>query len=299
MSWHRRFLVRGVFWRQLLRWAVLNLPIWLEPLAIAWWSAVFLLVGPVRRGVMQNLTAIHPGSSSFTNFFRAYRIFFNFAWTITDNVRFKEQRMIPDWEFVGMEHFESLKQREGGAIIMTAHMGSYDLGAQLFAETSGRQIVMVRAPEADAETQAFEAGQQDRAGGVKIDFNTKASDLALELLQSIQSGEIVAIQGDRVTVGISALPSTLFGKRFDIPAGPFALAMAARVPIYPLFIIRLGRRRYRLLTCEPFEVIRNGRNRDEDFARAAAHWAAVLERVIAGAWWQWYTFDPYSPELAS
>ena len=299
MSWHRRFRVRGVFWRQFLRWAVLNLPIWFEPLAIAWWSAVFLLIGSVRRGVMTNLTAIHPGSTRGANFFRTYRVFFNFAWTITDNVRFKEQRMIPDWEFVGMEHFQSLKNREGGAIIMTAHMGSYDLGAQLFAETSGRKIVMVRAPETDPETHAFEEGQHDRAGGVKIDFNTKASDLALELLQSIQGGEIVAIQGDRVTPGIAALPATLFGKRLEIPAGPFALAMAARVPIYPLFIIRLGRRRYRLLTGEPFEVVRHSRNRDADFARAAARWTSELERVIAGAWWQWYTFDPYSSELAA
>ena len=158
---------------------------------------------------------------------------------------------------------------------------------------------MVRAPEADPETHAFEEDQQDRAGGVKIGFNTKAGELALELLQAIQGGEIVAIQGDRVTEGVASLQSTLFGKTIDIPAGPFALAMAARVPIYPLFIIRLGRRKYRLLTSEPFEVTRTSRNRDEDFQRAASRWTVELERVIAGSWWQWYAFDPFSKELAA
>ena len=35
--WWRRFLVRGVFWRQFLRWAVLNVPLWLEPTVMASW----------------------------------------------------------------------------------------------------------------------------------------------------------------------------------------------------------------------------------------------------------------------
>ena len=56
----------------------------------------------------------------------------------------------------------------------------------------------------------------------------------------------MAIQGDRVTGEISFLPATVFGKATRVPAGPFALALAARVPIYPVFVVRLGRRRYRL-----------------------------------------------------
>jgi hypothetical protein len=72
--------------------------------------------------------------------------------------------------------------------------------------------------------------------------------------------------------------------------------MAARVPIYPLFIFRMGRRRYRLVTGEPFEVVRT-RHRSDAFERAAAEWSQQLEAVVAAAWFQWFTFDPYSPEL--
>lgn len=298
MSWYRRFLPRGVVWRQLLRWGVLNVPSWFEPVVTGWWSLCFMLWHAGRRGIMRNLTAVLPGSSSAANFLRAYRVFWNFAWTIADNVRFKEKRMVPDWEFVGYEHFDALQSRAGGAIILTAHMGSYDLGAQLFAETSTRRVVMVRAPEVDPETQRFEEAQHGRlSNGVKIGFNTQASELALDLLGAIQSGEIVAIQGDRVTPGIATLPGTLFGKRTMIPAGPFALAMAARVPIYPLFIIRVGWRRYRLLAGEPFEVARTSRNRDDDFARAVSRWTELLESVIRAGWWQWFQFEPFSEEL--
>lgn len=299
MSWSRRFVVNGVFWRKLNRWAVLNLPLWAEPFVIANWSLIFLLWGPGRRGVMRNLSAIIPGSWSITNFFRTYRVFWNFAWTMTDNIRFKETRVLPDWEFEGIEHFEALEAHEGGAVLLTAHMGNYDLGAQLFAEISDRQIVMVRAPETDPATREYEEElmRRTRKSSLKVDFSGHASDLALDLLGAVRSGGIIAIQGDRVTPGIGAIDATLFGHKTQLPAGPFALAMAARVPIFPIFIMRVARRRYRLVVGAPFEVVRE-RDRAAALDKALATWTVHLETVIAAAWFQWFTFQPYSEELA-
>lgn len=299
MKWHRRFVVRGVFWRRLLRFAVLMTPLWIEPIVMATWSLLFLLWAPGRRGVRRNLSAILPGSNAFANALRTYRVFWNFAWTIADNVRFLETRVSPDWDFEGTEHFAGLEAHEGGAIILTAHMGSYDLGANLFAEISKRVIVMVRAPDPDPETHEHEASLHGRtkAETLKVDFSTRASDLALDLLHAVQRGEIVAIQGDRVTPGIASFPAILFGKQTQLPAGPFALAMAARVPIYPLFIVRRGRRKYRLIVSKPIEVVRT-RNREEAFERAMSEWTRELERVARRAWFQWFTFEPFSEELA-
>jgi predicted LPLAT superfamily acyltransferase len=299
VSWARRFVVEGVFWRRLLRFGVLMLPPWLEPAIMATWTLIFLLWGPGRRGVMRNLSAILAGSSAFANFFRVYRVMWNFGWTIADTVRFKETRVAPDWDVVGAEHFAALEQSQGGAIILTAHMGSYDLGAQLFAEVSHRQITMVRAPETDPQTREFEEAMSGRTAtvGLKIDFSTRASELALDLLSAVQRGEIVAIQGDRVTPGVATLETTLFGKRTLLPAGPFALAMAARVPIYPLFTIRMGRRRDRLVVAAPIEVVRT-RDRAIAFERALSAWTRELERVIREYWFQWFAFQPYSEELA-
>ena len=293
-AWWRGFLVRGVFWRHLLRWAVVHVPVWIEPAVIAWWSAFFLLWGPGRRGVMRNLKAIKPGSIALTNFFRCYRVFWNYAWTMTDNVRFKESRVIPDWEFTGYEHFEAM-QASGGAILLTAHMGSYDLGAHLFAERSGHRIIMVRAPEIDPETHEFE--EKHRAEELRVEFNVKASDLALDLLHAIREGGIVAVQGDRVTQGIADLPATLFGKPTRLPAGPFALAMAARAPIHPVFIVRVGRRRYRVIAFPPITIAPT-RERETAFAAALETWTKELEDVIRTRWYQWFTFEPFSPELA-
>lgn len=299
-GWLRGFVAKGVAWRRMLRSGVQNIPLWIEPVPMGFWSLFFLLWGPGRRGVMKNLRAIKPGSWPIANFFRVYRVFWNYAWSIADTIRFREQRVMPDWEFSGPDLFEPLKSHAGGAIILTAHMGSYDLGAHVFSETSHRPIVMVRAPEIDPKTQQFEATQQAKTGSeaLRIDFNTKASELAIDLLHAVQRGELVAIQGDRVTPGIASLPATLFGKPTRLPAGPFALAMASRVPIFPLFIVRVGRRRYRLVTCAPIVVERRSRHRDDDLRAAVDQWSKQLEDVIRDGWYQWFAFEPFAEEHA-
>lgn len=286
-----RFQVRGVFWRQFLRWAVLNVPPWIEPAIIAFWAGFFLVWAPIRRSVMRNLSFILPGSSALANFFRCYRVLWNFSWSLSDTGRFREMRVIPRWEFEGREHLDALRTG-GGAILLTAHMGSYDLGAHLFAEVSGRRIVMVRAPEVDPQTREFE--EQRLPDAVETQFNVDGSTLALDLLHAVRDGAIVAIQGDRMAGQISGVPATLFGLDVELPAGPFALAMAARVPIYPIFVIRRGWRRYRLHAAPPFEVVRT-RDRDADFARAAARWASTLEQVIRDGWQQWFAFEDMAP----
>lgn len=298
MTWLGRFRPHGVFWRQYLRWAVVNVPYWCEAVFLGFWTALFLLWGSGRRGVMSNLTAILPGSWALANLFRVYRVMWNFAWTIADNVRFKELGVVPDWHYVGREHFERMRSEPGGAIILTAHMGSYDLGAHLFAQISKRPIVMVRAPEIDPQTRQYEEARRSTPESLKIDFSTRANELALDLLHALQRGEIIAIQGDRVTPGISTLPATLFGKKTRLPAGPFALSMAAGVPIYPLFIVRRGRRSYRLIVGAPFRVERT-RDREAAFEHAAAQWTRELELVVREAWFQWYTFAPFADEEAA
>jgi predicted LPLAT superfamily acyltransferase len=279
---------------------MLNMPLWVEPTVLATWAFIFLFWASGRRGVMHNLKFVLPQSTSIGNLFRTYRVFWNFANTIADNVRFKELRVGPDWEFVGVEHFEELQTRPGGAIILTAHMGNYDLGAQLFAEISERTMVMVRAPENDPDTRRYEEELHHRTvtQALKIDFSTRANELAIDLMHALQRGEIIAIQGDRVTPGISTVAGTFFGKRILFPAGPFALAMAARVPIYPLFIVRRRRRLYRLVVRKPFDVARN-RDRQESFNRAVAEWSRELESVVRESWFQWFSFQPNVPEQAA
>jgi lauroyl/myristoyl acyltransferase len=162
-----------------------------------------------------------------------------------------------------------------GAIVLTAHMGNYDLGAALFAEKFHREIRMVRAPEADPETAQHLSASLEKAGAVKIDYNTAGALLSFDLLKALRDGEIVSIQGDRVEGKVAQTTARLFDSEVRLPNGPFVLS---------LVVVR-----------EPIQTLRSGGDRQEDIEKAVAQWCAVLEEILAQFWDQWFAFTPIFP----
>ena len=284
--------MRGVYWRRYLDFALLNVPFYLQPSFLAIWTIFFFFfAAPARRSIVANLAVILPGSSWLMNHARAFRTLMNFAWTISEAANYKLTKAEYHYDIVGEEFLDQLAAG-GGAIVLTAHMGSYDLGAALFAQKFGREIRMVRAPEPDAETaQHLQQSVHATAdGAVKVAYNTEGALLSFDLLSALRSGEIVSIQGDRVIPGLAHATGDLFGHPVILPSGPFTLALVARVPIYPLFIARTGYRRYAVIVCEPIHLTRTTRSREEDIAAAVPQWCAALEKVIARHWDQWFAF---------
>jgi Lauroyl/myristoyl acyltransferase len=300
-SFLHRFQVRGVFWRQGLTWAVNHVPYYFEPLVMMTWSFLFMFMAiPARRAIMKNLRHILPGSTTLGNLVRSYRVFLNFAWSIADTARFNESKGIVDWEFIGYENLQRLVASDSGAIILTAHMGNYDLGSYLFTERLKRPMRTVRAPETDAETQRWVEKSRAKREDVEVnvDYNIDTTSLAFDLLNAIRDNQIVAIQGDRVVEGIAGAPVRFFGIDTEFPSGPFALAMATQAPIYPLFVIRKGRRRYCVRTEAPMYCVRQSRDRDCDLAKAMEQWRDIVEAVVRDSWYQWFMFYPISREVS-
>ena len=289
----RRFDVRGVYWRQYLDFALLNVPFYLQPILLTLSTVFFFFfAAPARRAIVRNLSVVLPGSSTIANHWRAFRTLMNFAWTITEAAHYKLTKADFAYTISGGENLEQLG-RAKGAIVLTAHMGSYDLGAALFAQKFGREIQMVRAPEPDKLTAQHldESVQRTGAGAVKVAYKTEGALLSFDLLAALRRGEIVSIQGDRVIPGVAEVNGKMFGHTVIVPNGPFILALVAQVPIYPLFIARSGYRRYHIIVGEPITVPRT-HSRDEAIATAVSQWCAVLERVVAQHWDQWFAFAP-------
>jgi lauroyl/myristoyl acyltransferase len=266
-----------------------------------WTFLFFVFWGTGRRSVTRNLRAIVPGSTAIGNFFRAYRVFLEFAWTFTDSAQFLERQIGFDWEFEGYEHLKSISQSSVGGIVLTAHMGNYDLGSYIFARRLNRTITTIRAPELDPESHAYSAAQREKLGGrFRVLYNTDPTSLAYQLVEAISEGQVVAIQGDRALPGVPAREVELFGVRTKLPVGPFALAMATRTTLQPMFIVRVGRRRYRVIASRPIECKReSGLSKDDAIAAAMGEWVIALESVISRHWYQWFAFEPFAtPEEA-
>lgn len=290
-SW-RGLAVQGVIWRRFVDWAVLKVPDWVHPALIWLGSLIFIfLAAPARKTLLGNLRIVLPGSSRLANYFRVFRIFSNFGWTLADAAVYRLRNPRFDYELAGENYLHELGAASG-AIVLTAHMGNYDLGAALFAEKFQRPLRMVRAPEPDTlSAQHLDlALQQAGAGAVKVDYSGEAGPLALDLLNALRNGEIISMQGDRVIGNVAASAVTLFGHEAFIPRGPFILSYVTEKPIYPLFIVRMGFRRYKIITAAPIISLRNDRHREEAIAIAMQNWAQVLQKQVRHHWEQWYAF---------
>ncbi len=297
-GWFHRFAVRGVVWRHYLDFGVTNVPFYLRPVMIFFWTIFFFfLAAPARRAILSNLRVVLPGSSPLLNLGRAWLTLYNFAWTIADAADHKLARTEFAYEVEGAEFLEQLAAAHG-AVLLTAHMGNYDLGAALFAQRFEREIRMVRAPEADAQTARHLDESLERAGtgAVKIAYSTASMELPLELLNAIREGEIVSIQGDRAVAHVSQRSARLFNEDVQLPDGPFMLAFVSQVPIYPLFIVRTSFHHYKIIARAPIHCRRSERAREGVMEEAMRSWCRTLENVIAANWSQWFSLVPIFPE---
>ena len=297
LHWLRGLAVRGVFWRRYLDWATINMPFYTYPVLHFFMALFFFfLAAPARRMVLAHLAIILPGSSRAMNYLRAFRTFHNYAWTISEAAIHKLNKEEFAYEIIGARWLDQLGAAEG-AIVLTAHVGNYDLGAALFAEKFNRQIRLVRAPEPDQQTAEHLSASLEKSGegAVKIDYNTAGPLLSFDLLNALRGGEIVSLQGDLVTGELGEVRARLFGRDARLPNGPFVLAQVSQAPIYPLFIARAGYRRYQIIVSEPITVPRTGRDRAGDITPAVEKWCLSLEQLLAERWDQWFAFAPGSP----
>ena len=253
----------------------------------------FFIARPARKALLQNLRVVIPGSWRIVNYLRVIRMFASFGWSLTDTAVYRLKKGRFRYELEGGRFLDELGAAKG-AIVLTAHMGNYDLGAALFAERFHRMIRMVRAPEPDAlAAQHVDlALQQSSAGGVKVGYSDDGTSLAFDLLNALRGGEIISIQGDRVVGDVARASVEFFSRQVFLPNGPFVLSLVSETPIYPLFIIRIGFRKYRIIAREPIVCFRKNGPRDQVIADSMQNWARVLEGIVSEHWGQWFAFAP-------
>ena len=106
----------------------------------------------------------------------------------------------------------------------------------------------------------------------------------------LAAGNIVAVQGDRVMFDVSPMDVEVEpGLMMRLPKGPLFLARATGAPCFPLFIVRDGWRRYRVLAMPEVQLPPRKRGVDDE---AAKIWAATILGVVRKHWRQWYVFEP-------
>jgi KDO2-lipid IV(A) lauroyltransferase len=186
-------------------------------------------------------------------------------------------------------------QREGkGAILLTAHVGNFELGGLFLRDLKINAVVAyVPDPSPVIEEHREEARRALLMQGVPV---TNSPFAFIPLLRALKDGRFVAIQGDRDVSGTGRRLS-FFGKSVSFPVGPFRLAAISGAPILPVFVLQEEDGRYRTLVEPPIRLGLAAGSRTEpdetELSTAMVRWVAILSRVIHENPTQWYLFKRF------
>ena len=208
-----------------------------------------------RELVRQNLRRIHGVRPALVELADVAAVFRNYASCLTEALLLGAGRYRLSSRSRGVENYFRCAAEGKGVIIATAHTGGWEVAGPVLRGVHAGDVVVVMAPERDARARALQDEMRLRSG-VKVVHVGDDPLGAIGLLHHLKRGAVVAMQMDRVPLGVRSRTASLFGQPWEVPEGPLQIAALSGAPILPVFTRRLGFMEYEAIASEPVRLPR-------------------------------------------
>ena len=148
--------------------------------------------------------------------------------------RARVEAMRPVLKVTGLEYLEEARAIGKGVLVVSCHMGSYEVVAAIWSATLAP--VSFFAEEVEPRT-LFEWYRDTRAR-LGISVLTLDHGGIRKVLEALREQEMVITAIDRDITGTGYL-MPFFGKLAPIPLGPAAIALRLGTPVFPVCVYRL------------------------------------------------------------
>jgi KDO2-lipid IV(A) lauroyltransferase len=238
------------------------------------------------NNVKKNLAMAFPNASDEKISAMARQLFRNYSKYLVDYGRFTRiskrdvlERIV---YFDGKENLDNALKMNRGLILLTAHLGNWELGG-IFFGSYGIETNVITLPDSDAEIDRVRRWYRERFN-VKTITIDGSSLSAVEVINALNKKEIVAMLIDRYDKGTNSVTVDFFGKPTYFPLGPFILSRLTGAPVVVAFVVR-ERNGYRGIVKEFFVVT----NKDEEIKMLKSV-VKILEEYIILYPDQWFNF---------
>jgi len=185
----------------------------------------------------------------------------------------------------GTEALTALLQAHPGCVVLSAHVGNWELGGILIRRL-GFPFSAVFLPHQHSGVNRVFDEQRLRCGVGVIPLGVGATPKCLAWLRA---GKPLGVMGDR-EFGSNGVRVSLFGRSATLPRGPAMLSLRTGAPAIPIFLIREGPWRFRFHTQPPiWPSSVSGADRIRTLTQ---QYALAIERVVRLAPTQWLLFRP-------
>jgi predicted LPLAT superfamily acyltransferase len=219
-----------------------------------------------------------------------YRHFLCFATCIHDRV-FLARGELERFE-IQLEGADLLREavaRGQGALLMGAHLGSFDIVNAVGQLGAGVDVAMAMYEENARKVRAMIDALQPRLRPRIIALGRL--DAMLKIRDELDRGAFVGVLADRTLGAEPVLEAELLGAPALLPTGPMRAAAMLRRPVIFMTGLHLGGRRYRVVFAPLADFSREDDvPREARVARAVQDYARLLERYCRAAPYNWFNF---------
>ncbi len=258
---------------------------WAYALAIVVARVAFRFAPASRRRIEFNLQRALPDRTGAEIERLAWLNFRNHSKAYADLMQLPKARveqLRPLLRVEGAENLEKALARSRGVLVVSAHMGSWEIAAAIWSATIAP--VALFAEELDPpELYDWYRKTRQRLGISVLPLNRSG---LRQVVQALAANEMVVTAIDRDILG-TGVEIDFFGHPCRIPTGPAALALKHGTPILPVAVWRLPDDTYQARGWPPIFAEPTG-DRDSDVRAVMAELVRHLEQIIRDHPEQWH-----------
>ena len=138
----------------------------------------------------------------------------------------------------GADAYARLRERGGGAVLVTAHMGSFEVGLAALTRAEKPGVVrVVYKRDASGTFEAMRARLRHALGVIEAPIDDGLTTW-MDLRDALQRGGVVVMQADRAMPGQRSQVVPFLHGRLRVPTGAVRLARMTGCPIVPVYTVR-------------------------------------------------------------
>jgi len=265
------------------------LPLWLIR-AISRFIAVicYLFLKKIRKNVERNLSHIYNDPRKIKDTTR--KIFLNYGSYLADWAKLNHmdmKRVLGLFSFLKGEEIIAEGLRRGkGIVLLTAHLGNWELGGLFFTHSGFPFNVITAQDEIEGVAKVREKTRESHK--VKTITIGKGAFFFMDIARALQRNEIVAMLMDRY-IEEKGILIDFFGKPAIFPAGPVLLAKLTGAAVIPAFIVLGPDGKYKGIADSIVDMEFSG-DKEKDIRVNLKKIVRIFEKYIHEYPDQWYNF---------
>ena len=248
------------------------LPLWALYAVMAWVVPFYMLFNREGYRSIYQLFRQRLGHSPVRSFLLTYCNHFRFGQVVLDRFAvFAGKRFKVDVD--GMDHFDRLAHTESGFVILSSHVGCYEVAGYTLTSHDKPFNALVFGGETSTVSE-----QRSRVlSGHNISTIQVSPDMShiFALNAALDRHEIVSLPADRLFGSRKTALCSFLGAPAPFPVGAYALARAKSVPLLAIFAVKTRLRHYHIIVRPCSDV---------------GQYAAQLEAVVRQYPTQWFNF---------